>query len=232
MITDPLFYAVAIPAVTAPGLGQGRILGARIALPAPHGPGHIAGAGRGHHPADPDRSGRGVGLGLSARMGPPQHPDPAPGSGVRASSRAISLAARVSDAAVALAVGVICVAFALRRMVLERGATPPKPASADVPRGLLWGWASGFTSMIAHAGGPPFQIYVLPQRLPRDVFVGTGAIVLRAHQLDQGAALLRRSDSSRRKTWPRPRPCSRWPSPPPGRGSGSCGACRRSGSTP
>jgi uncharacterized membrane protein YfcA len=69
------------------------------------------------------------------------------------------------------------VAFALRRMVLERGASPPKPASADVPRGILWGWASGFCSMIAHAGGPPFQIYVLPQRLPRDVFVGTGAIV-------------------------------------------------------
>ncbi len=31
--------------------------------------------------------------------------------------------------------------------------------------------------MIAHAGGPPFQIYVMPQRLARDVFVGTGAIV-------------------------------------------------------
>ena len=27
--------------------------------------------------------------------------------------------------------------------------------------------------MIAHAGGPPFQIYVLPQHLPRDIFVGT-----------------------------------------------------------
>ncbi|HLM41538.1 MAG TPA: sulfite exporter TauE/SafE family protein [Microvirga sp.] len=87
------------------------------------------------------------------------------------------LAARVSDAAVALAVGVICVAFALRRLVLERGATPPKPAPADVPRGILWGWITGFTSMIAHAGGPPFQIYVMPQRLPRDVFVGTGAVL-------------------------------------------------------
>ena len=30
--------------------------------------------------------------------------------------------------------------------------------------------------MIAHAGGPPFQIFVIPQRLPRDVFVGTGVI--------------------------------------------------------
>ena len=34
----------------------------------------------------------------------------------------------------------------------------------------------GFTSMIAHAGGPPFQIYIMPQRLARDVFVGTGAV--------------------------------------------------------
>lgn len=86
------------------------------------------------------------------------------------------LAARVSDAAVTLAVGVISVAFALRRLVVERRKTPPAPAPADVPRGFFWGWVTGFTSMIAHAGGPPFQIYVMPQRLPRDVFVGTGAV--------------------------------------------------------
>ncbi len=30
--------------------------------------------------------------------------------------------------------------------------------------------------MIANIGAPPFQIYVTPQRLPRDVFVGTMAI--------------------------------------------------------
>jgi uncharacterized membrane protein YfcA len=36
---------------------------------------------------------------------------------------------------------------------------------------------TGFTSMVAHAGGPPFQIYVMPQRLPRDIFVGTGAVL-------------------------------------------------------
>jgi uncharacterized protein len=86
------------------------------------------------------------------------------------------LAARVSDAAVALAVGLISVGFALRRLVLERRPTPPKPTRADVPRGVFWGLMAGFTSMIAHAGGPPFQIYVMPQRLPRDVFVGTGAV--------------------------------------------------------
>ena len=86
------------------------------------------------------------------------------------------MAARVSDAAVTLAVGVISVAFAVRRMILERSATPPKATKADVARGTFWGWVTGFTSMIAHAGGPPFQIFVMPQRLQHNVFVGTGAL--------------------------------------------------------
>jgi uncharacterized membrane protein YfcA len=87
------------------------------------------------------------------------------------------LAAQVSDAAIKLAVGLISIAFAIRRLVLERGGRETKATPADVPRGIFWGWVTGFTSMIAHAGGPPFQIYVMPQRLPRDVFVGTGAVV-------------------------------------------------------
>nr|WP_210331113.1 sulfite exporter TauE/SafE family protein [Microvirga terrestris] len=87
------------------------------------------------------------------------------------------LAAQVSDAAIKLAVGLISIAFAARRLVLERGGREPKATPADLPRGIFWGWVTGFTSMIAHAGGPPFQIYVMPQRLSRDVFVGTGAVV-------------------------------------------------------
>jgi uncharacterized membrane protein YfcA len=86
------------------------------------------------------------------------------------------LAAWVSDAAVALAVGTISVVFAVRRLVVERRAATPAPRPAAVAPGLFWGAVSGFTSMIGHAGGPPFQIYVLPQRLQRDVFVGTGAV--------------------------------------------------------
>ena len=87
------------------------------------------------------------------------------------------MAAQVSDAAIKLVVGLISIAFAVRRLILERGGREPKATPADVPRGMFWGWVTGFTSMIAHAGGPPFQIYVMPQRLPRDVFVGTGAVV-------------------------------------------------------
>lgn len=85
------------------------------------------------------------------------------------------LAAKVSDAAVGLAVGVISIGFALRNLLgLNRTGTPVK--QAGYAPGTLWGAICGFTSMIAHAGGPPFQIYVMPQRLPPAVFVGTGAI--------------------------------------------------------
>ncbi len=42
--------------------------------------------------------------------------------------------------------------------------------------GILMGTISGFTSTLAHAGGPPIAMYLLPQRFPRDLFVGTTVI--------------------------------------------------------
>jgi uncharacterized membrane protein YfcA len=42
--------------------------------------------------------------------------------------------------------------------------------------GTLMGGVSGFTSQIAHAGGPPFQIWALSRNFPHLVFVGTSSI--------------------------------------------------------
>lgn len=39
--------------------------------------------------------------------------------------------------------------------------------------GICCGILAGFTSFIAHAGGGPVKIYLLPQRLDKRVFVGT-----------------------------------------------------------
>ncbi|WP_049721113.1 sulfite exporter TauE/SafE family protein [Gilvimarinus polysaccharolyticus] len=55
------------------------------------------------------------------------------------------------------------------RHVLQRVAVQ----SASVVRGSFWSAIAGFVSYIAHAGGPPISIYLLPQHLPRTVFVGT-----------------------------------------------------------
>jgi uncharacterized membrane protein YfcA len=35
---------------------------------------------------------------------------------------------------------------------------------------------AGFTSFVAHAGGPPFQVHALPLRLDPKVFTGTSVI--------------------------------------------------------
>jgi hypothetical protein len=99
------------------------------------------------------------------------------------------LAAQVSDAAVGLAVGLISIGFALRRLVADSRA--PQPARpANYAAGTIWGWLAGFTSMIAHAGGPPFQIYVLPLRLKPAVYVGTNAIFFAAINLIKVAPYL------------------------------------------
>jgi uncharacterized protein len=86
------------------------------------------------------------------------------------------LAARVPDRAVALVLGVISIVFALRRFLASRSAAAPVGVKPSRPAGWFWGAVAGFTSMIAHAGGPPFQIYLIPQHLPRDLFVGTGVV--------------------------------------------------------
>ena len=49
--------------------------------------------------------------------------------------------------------------------------------------GLLLGGIAGFTSTLAHAGGPPVTVYLLPQGLPRHTFVGTTVILFAAINL-------------------------------------------------
>jgi uncharacterized membrane protein YfcA len=42
---------------------------------------------------------------------------------------------------------------------------------------------AGFASFISHAGGPPFQVYLLPQKLPKIVFAGTSTLFFTAINL-------------------------------------------------
>jgi uncharacterized membrane protein YfcA len=85
-------------------------------------------------------------------------------------------ASRLSEKAVLGALGVISMAFGLHRLWVERGNAMVLPSNSPKWLGTLFGVVSGFTSQIAHAGAPPFQMWVLPRRLPRDSLVGTTAI--------------------------------------------------------
>ena len=181
MITDPWFYAVAVPAVILLGLAKGGfagigvvavplialavppVLAASITLPI-----LIVQDVVSVWSFRKTWSGKILALML-----------PAAAVGIFGG---YALAAHVRPAAVELAVGAISIAFAVQRLWVERSGAPVREARPEgLPwRGVLAGVAAGFTSQISHAGGPPFQMYVLPKRLPRDTFVGTSSLFFAA----------------------------------------------------
>jgi uncharacterized protein len=57
----------------------------------------------------------------------------------------------------------------------RRGEIAARPA--DIPRGAFWGTIAGFTSFVSHSGGPPYQMYVLPQKLDKMTYAGTTTIL-------------------------------------------------------
>lgn len=48
-----------------------------------------------------------------------------------------------------------------------------EPDGRSLVKGTFWSGVSGFTSFVAHAGGPPVMVYMLPQRLDKVTFVAT-----------------------------------------------------------
>jgi uncharacterized membrane protein YfcA len=84
-------------------------------------------------------------------------------------------AAMISEQTIKFLIGLVGVSFCLQTWFKRGQAHAPK--TAHWPKGLFWGSAAGFTSFIAHAGGPPFQIFVLPQKLPKAEFAGTATIL-------------------------------------------------------
>jgi uncharacterized membrane protein YfcA len=64
---------------------------------------------------------------------------------------------------------------------LKKGGAPASGASR--PLALLAGIASGVTTMVAHAGGPPVAMYLLRRGLPKQIFAGTMIIVFAAGNL-------------------------------------------------
>ena len=71
-------------------------------------------------------------------------------------------------------VGAFTLLFLAQRLLF-----PPKPDSPPPPRwlGALLTITSGFTSFIAHAGGPPISAYVIPLRLSPIKFTATLAFL-------------------------------------------------------
>jgi len=175
IITDPLFYALAIPAVVALGLSKGG----------------FAGVGQMATPlvalAMPPLEAAAIMLPImivqdatavwvyrreyNARILKIMIPGALAGIAI-----AGLLASYISDAAVRIFIGATTILFVLYSWIGPKKLAE-ETKSASVPAGVFWGAVSGFTSTICQAGGPPYQMYVLSQNLPKMVFVGTTAIM-------------------------------------------------------
>jgi uncharacterized membrane protein YfcA len=92
-----------------------------------------------------------------------------------------ALASHTSDNMVKLLVAAIGISYFVDMLLKSKRNIAPKPA--DVPRGIFWGTLAGFTSFVAHSGGPPFQMYALPQKMEKMVFAGTSTIIFTAINL-------------------------------------------------
>lgn len=77
----------------------------------------------------------------------------------------------VSDTAVKLLIGLIGLSFCLNMWL--RKTDPTDQQAPHLLKGSFWGALSGFTSFISHSGAPPYQVYMLPQKLPKIEFAGT-----------------------------------------------------------
>ena len=86
----------------------------------------------------------------------------------------------LSSQAVAGLVGALTLAFLAQRLLFppRRGAPPASPWV-----GRACAAVSGFTSFVAHAGGPPISAYTLPLKLPPQVLSGTMAVFFAAVNL-------------------------------------------------
>jgi uncharacterized protein len=74
---------------------------------------------------------------------------------------------------VRLIVGVLSLYFVAHYLWGKHYLESLQQQKASPVRGSFWGAVAGYVSYIAHAGGPPVAIYLLPQHLPKTTLVGT-----------------------------------------------------------
>jgi uncharacterized membrane protein YfcA len=87
-------------------------------------------------------------------------------------------AAAMAPAPIRLAVGLIAGAFVVRHWLGERfERMTPRPNSAT---GAIFGAIGGFTTLLANAGGPAWQMHLLPQKLDKLTYVGTFTMLFAA----------------------------------------------------
>lgn len=173
-ITDPLFYLIAVPAMLVVGIGKGGFAGGLGIVAVPllalvTSPIQAAGimlpilcvmdvTGVKAWLRRWDRS-------LMVRLLPPAM------VGIIIGALTFRY---VSESFLEILIGTIALVFSLRYWL--GGRIKLNISLPDGPACWLWSGMSGYTSFVAHAGGPPLMVYLLPKKLDKSIFVGTVTI--------------------------------------------------------
>ncbi len=171
-ITDPAFYAIAIPAVLLMGMAKSGLGGfgplatplMALAIPVPQAAAimlpllfvmDMIGLHQLRREAD----------GALLRLLVP--------AGLIGTLVGTLLFGVLTPKTVAAVVGALTLLFLAQRLVF-----PPRADASPPPRplGFVLGIASGFTSFVAHAGSPPIAAYALPLKLPPIRYAATMAV--------------------------------------------------------
>lgn len=176
LITDPWFYALAVPALLVTGISKGGFAsgGGNLSVPAMA---LLLPAPQAAAISLPVLCAMDI-AGLRAWWGRWSRREMLaiiPGGllGILLGSLAFGA---MSDRMTKLMVGVIALAFLARTLWLSRRGGPPEAAAPSRWRGGFWSTVSGFTSTIAHAGGPPLAVYLYPLRLERARLAATTVV--------------------------------------------------------
>ena len=105
---------------------------------------------------------------------------------------AFAFASILSAWSVEIVLGVVSLLFALQQLKRQlRTPQARRPIQGGTRLlGMMSGIGSGFTSAIAHAGTPPFQFYVMPKGLDRDMYVGTSVLFFAATNVMKAPAFI------------------------------------------
>jgi uncharacterized protein len=76
---------------------------------------------------------------------------------------------------VALVIALITLAFTARYFLKSRAAAPDLPVMPSLA--LVASFGAGFTTYVAHAGGPPLAMYLLRRNLDKSAFAATTIVV-------------------------------------------------------
>lgn len=82
----------------------------------------------------------------------------------------------MSAAVIRLIVGVVAIAFTAHYWIARQRSGSTAVRSCSPAYGLLGGSIAGFTSFVAHAGGPPLSMYLLRRPLDRTGFAATSIV--------------------------------------------------------